>query len=290
MRGSRLLLVLLVLTALTLTALDGRAGGGADGGADGGGPFAALRRGADTVFGPAQRAVGGAAASTGRALSGLSRLGDSREDTERLERENARLRAQLRETDALRRSDAQLKALLKVRAVGDHPVVPARVVSMGSTLGFGWTATLDAGSRDGVRPGQTVLTGEGLVGRTKRVGPFTSTVVLLVDPGFTVGGRTARLGGVGLVSGEGVEGLRYDVVDADAQVRVGDVVTTTASDTFVPDVPIGRVRAVLTRASALTRVAEVEPFVDVRALDLVGVVVGPARTGVRAPLPAGGAR
>ncbi len=177
MRGSRLLLALLVLTALTLTALDG---------GDEGGPFAALRRGADTVLGPAQRTVGGAVSATGRALGGL---GDGQADTRRLERENARLRAQLRETEALRRSDAELKALLKVRAVADADVVPARVVSVGSSLGFAWTATLDAGSRDGLRPGQTVLTGAGLVGRTKRVGPFTCTVVLLVDPGFTVGGR-----------------------------------------------------------------------------------------------------
>ena len=86
-----------------------------------------------------------------------------------------------------------------------------------------------------------MLTGEGLVGRTKRVGPYTSTVVLLVDPDFTVGGRLSRLGGVGLVSGQGAGGLRYELIDADAQVRVGDVLTTTASDTFVPDVPVGRV-------------------------------------------------
>lgn len=276
MRGPRLIVVLLVLSALTLIALDGRSGDG--------GPVAALRRGADTVFGPAQRAVGGAASATGRALSGLPRLSGYAEDNARLEAENAQLRARLRETDALRRSQEQLQALLKSRAVGDYPVVPARVVSVGSTLGFAWTATIDAGSRDGLAADQTVLTGDGLVGRTKRVGPFTSTVVLLVDPESTVGGRLSRTGGVGLVSGEGPQGLRYELIDADAQVREGDVVTTTASDTYVPDVPVGRVREVLTQASALTRVAVVEPFVDVRELDLVGVVVGSARTGTRRPL------
>lgn len=276
MRGSRLLLVLLVLTALTLTALDGRAGAGS--------PFDTLRRGADTVFGPAQRAVGGTAGTVGRALGGLPRLGGHQEDNRRLEQENARLRAMLRETDGLRRSQRELERLLASRAVGSYPVVPARVVAVGSTLGFAWTATIDAGSRDGLEVDQTVLTGDGLVGRTKRVGPFTSTVVLVVDPAFTVGGRLSRLGGVGLVTGQGADGLRYELIDADAQVRKGDVVTTTASDTFVPDVPVGRVSEVLTQASALTRVAEIEPFVDVRALDLVGVVVGPARTGPRKAL------
>jgi rod shape-determining protein MreC len=271
----RLLLVLLVLSALTLSALDARGGLA---------PFDTLRRGADAVFGPAQDTVGSAARTTGRALGGLPRLGSYRQDNARLERENEQLRSRLRETDALRRSDAQLKALLALRAVGRYPVVPARVVALGSTLGFEWTATIDAGSRDGVRPDQTVLAGQGLVGRTKRVGPFSSTVVLLVDPGSTVGGRLARLGGVGLVTGDGGDGLRYELVDADAQVRVGDVVDTAGSDTFVPDVPVGRVTSVLPQASALTRVVAVQPFVDVRSLDLVGVVVGAVRNGPRAVL------
>ena len=42
MRGPRLLLVLLLLTAFTLTAIDARSGEG--------GPFDALRRGVDTVL------------------------------------------------------------------------------------------------------------------------------------------------------------------------------------------------------------------------------------------------
>lgn len=279
MRGPslRLLLVLLVLTAFTLTAVDYRAGEGS--------PFDALRRGSDTVFGPAQRTVGGAARSVGNALGGLPRLGRYQEDNRRLEQENARLRALLRETDGLRRTDAELKKLLKLRAVGQYAVVPARVVSVGSALGFEWTATIDAGSRDGLKPGQTVLTGDGLVGRTKRVSPFTAVVVLVVDPTFTVGARLQRLGGVGLASGLGSGGMQYELIDQDAQVRAGDVLATTQSDTFVPDVPVGRVTQVTGGARTLTRTTRVDPFVDVSSLDLVGVVVGPARTAPRTPVP-----
>lgn len=273
MRGSRLLLAVLVLSALTLTVLDR---------SDGGGPFGVLRRAADTVLGPAQTAVGGAASSVGRAIGAVT--GVDADEVSRLEQENARLRSTLREAEGLQRTAAQVQALLKVRAVADYPVVPARVVGVGSALGFARTVTLDAGSRDGVRVGQTVLAGGGLVGRTKRVGPFTSTVVLLDDPEFTVGGRLTRLGGVGLVHGNGAGGLRLEIVDADARVVVGDVVQTTSSGTFVPDLPVGRITRVLDGGSALTRLAEVEPFVDLGALDVVGVVVGPARTGPRTPV------
>lgn len=271
----RMLLALLVLTALTLTVLDSRTSSS---------PFEALRRGAATVFGPAQQALGGATQATGRALGRVTQLGASGSEASRLQRENAALRAQLHSTDGLRRGEAELRALLKTPAVAHYPVVPARIVAVGSSLGFEWTATLDAGSRDGVKPDQTVLSGDGLVGRTKRVGPWTSTVVLLVDPQFTVGARLAGRGGIGLATGDGASGLRCELVDADAQVTPGDVVMTSGSGTFVPDVPVGRVTALAPRASALTKAVTVAPYADVRALDLVGVVVGPVRTAPRSAL------
>ena len=195
MRGPRLLLVLLLLTAFTLTALDVRSGEGS--------PFDALRRGADAVLGPAQRAVGGAA-----------------------------------------------------RGVG--------------------------GLFDGIEPGQTVVAGDGLVGRTLRVGPFTATVLLLTDPGFTVGARLTREGTIGLATGDG-EGLAYSLVEG-GRIAQGDALLTTGSDTFVPGVPVGRVTSVDPDAGALVTTATVEPFVDVSSLDLVGVVTEPPRGTPRVPL------
>ena len=86
MRGSRrlrLTLVLLLLTAFTLTALDYNT--------QRTGPLAALRRGIDTVFGPVKRGLGTAASSAGNALGGLPRLGSYQRDNAELRRENDRL-------------------------------------------------------------------------------------------------------------------------------------------------------------------------------------------------------
>ena len=62
----------------------------------------------------------------------------------------------------------------------------------------------------------------------------------------------------------------------------GDALLTTGSDTFVPGVPVGRVTSVDTGRVVST--AQVEPFVDVTALDLVGVVTEPPRSTPRVPL------
>jgi rod shape-determining protein MreC len=279
LRGSprlRLLLVLLVLTAFTLTALDYRSTGG-------GSAFDAVRRGSDVVFGPAERALGGAARSVGSALGGLPRIGRYRGDVTKLKDENDRLRTQLRETDSLRRQAAEWNSLLGLRDAGGYTLLPAHVISVGSSLGFEWTATIDAGSRDHIAEGMTVVNGKGLVGRVKRVGPYTSVVVLVVDGDFNVGVRLIRSGQLGLVSGHGLKGLTYELIGQRARAEVGDVMDTSGS-TLAAGVPVGRVTSTSNDPNTPTLTGTLSPFVDVSTLDLVGVVTGGPRRSPRAPL------
>lgn len=268
MRGPRPLLALLVLTAVTLIALDARSGGSA---------FDGVRGAADAVLGPAQRAVGAAARTAGGVLDG-----GSEDELRRLRDENARLRGDLVRGEAAQRRADELDALLGLASAGTYTVVPARVTAVGSAFGFDLTVTIDAGSRDGVREGQTVLTGDGLVGRTTRVGPFTSSVLLVSDPGSTVGARLTREGTVGLATGDG-DGLVYELVEG-GTVSPGAALLTTGSATYVPGVPVGRVVAV-DPDRGLVVTARVDPFVDLFALDLVGVVVEPPRGTPRVPIP-----
>ncbi len=281
MRGSRrlrLLLVLLVLSAFTLTALDYRPGES---------PLDALRRGADTVFGPAQRALGGVARTVGGALGGLPSLGSKGSELADLRKRNQALEAQLRQTEDLRRQKAEWDGLLKVKDFGTYPLVPAHVSAISRSFGFEWTATIDVGSKDGVKEGQTVVSGLGLVGRTKRVGPYTTVVVLVLDKDFAVGARLQRTASFGITTGDGGRGgtMTFELVGQKGELRKGDVLLSSGSGTFVPGVPVGRVTAVDRSANALTRTATVQPFVDVTALDLVGVVVQQPRGIPRVPIP-----
>lgn len=267
---------MLVLTAFTLTALDYRSNGGSS-------AFDAVRRGSDTVFGPAQRAIGGVAHSVGSALGGLPRIGRYRDDNTKLRAENDRLRAQLRETDGLRRETAEWDALLGLKDSGGYTLAPARVISVGSSLGFEWTAVIDAGSRDGVQVNATVVNGKGLVGRVKRVGPYTSTVVLVVDGDFSVGVRLVRSGQLGLVTGHGRGALSYQLIGERARAEIGDAMYTSGS-TFKPGIPVGRVTSTNNDPNSPTLSGTLTPYVDVSSLDLVGVVLdGPRRT-PRVPL------
>jgi rod shape-determining protein MreC len=114
-----------------------------------------------------------------------------------------------------------------------------------------------------------------------RVGPFTSTVLLLTDPGFTVGARLDRQGTVGLATATAT-GLEFALVEG-GRLQEGDALLTTGLRHLrARACPVGRVTSV--DDGRLVSTAQVEPFVDVRALDLVGVVTEPPRSTPRVPL------
>ncbi|MEO7979900.1 MAG: rod shape-determining protein MreC [Sporichthyaceae bacterium] len=274
-RRTRVLLALLLVTSVSLITIDYR--GGDDS------PLNGVRSFAATLFGPVERVAAAIAKPVSDAVEGVSGLGDGRDEAARLDRQNKELRRRLR-TGALDRSRGQeLDDLLKVAGAGQYRIVPARVIAVGAAQTFSWTVTLDAGSRDGIRPDMTVLDGDGLVGRVKTVGPTTSTVLLAVDPESSVGVRLEASLEVGFTTGQGIRDqgdLDLRLLDGQSTVAPGDRLVTFGSqgDTpYVPGVPVGRVVTVSGSPGSQTRTAVVSPYVDFTSLDLVGVVVEPPR-------------
>jgi rod shape-determining protein MreC len=248
------------------------------------GPLGRVRSVAQTVFGPVERAADSAVRGTG---SLLSRWGHSPADRRRiaqLDAQVAALRSRIEtEPDAQTRA-AQLDKLLRLTSLGQLATVPARLIGLAPDQDGTWSATIDAGSRDGVRENQTVLDGDGLIGRTTAVGPDSSTVLLAVDPASTVGVRLAATGTIGTATGQDPRTLRVQFLDPQLQVEPGAVVVTlgSAGDApFVPGVPVGTVRTVVSTPGALTRTVLVTPYVDVTSADTVAVVVQPPRTDPR---------
>ncbi|MEU6410585.1 rod shape-determining protein MreC [Microbispora sp. NPDC046933] len=230
-------------------------------------PLEPLRAFGSAVYGGLEDA-----ASAGvRWVSGERRL-------EELERENARLRADLLAARGPTPSPA--------RADG-YRVVPAHVVGFGRD----GTVTVDTGSDGGVDRDMTVFDGNGLVGRILRSGPGTATVQLATASGASIGARLEGSREVGLVTGVPERGLmRLSLLDPAAEVKPGDRVVTLGSRNmrpYVPDVPIGTVVALEPAPDALTRTALVRPFARFTALDLVTVVLGPLPDGAAVDASAG---
>ena len=271
---ARAVLAPLVVLTVVLLVLDAAAGPG--------GTTDWLRGVAAAVLGPAERGASGLARALGDGGRGLT--GTSRKQLDSLQRENDALRLQVRTTEDDRRRLAELDALMRVSGLGRYPIVPARVVAVAPVHDDARRVTIDAGSGDGVRAGMSVLNGEGLVGRVLRAAPATCDVLLITDPGFSVGVRLEGTGRIGVATGAGSAPMRLSLLDAQTDVRRGARLVTLGSAgdrPFVPGVPVGEVRDVRVTPGTLSRSGTVTPYVDPARLDLVGVVVQPPRTDPR---------
>jgi len=274
-RRTRLLLALLLVTSVSLITVDYRGGERS--------PLDGVRAFAAAVFGPVEQGAAAIAGPVRDAVDSVSTLGDGREETVRLRRENQELTRRLRTSELDRNRAAEVDALLRLAGAGRYRVVPAQVIAIGPAQTFSWTVTVDAGTRDGVRADMTVLNGDGLVGRVKTAGPTTATVLLAVDPESSVGVRLEATMEVGFTTGQGVgDGGDLDLrlLDGQSTVVRGDRLVTFGSqgDTpYVAGVPVGSVRRVRGTPGSQTRTATVATYVDFTALDLVGVVVEPPR-------------
>jgi rod shape-determining protein MreC len=267
---ARVVLAVLLLTAFTLITLDYRSGSG--------GP---LRRVANAIVGPIENAVGDVARPIGSFFSGLGHLSGYKSDNARLRREVSQLRSQLRLTDAERARLADEEKLLHLDQLAQFRIVAANVSAVGGSLDFESTATIDVGSRDGITPDMTVIDGDGLVGKTLSVGPTTTTVLLADDVQFSAGARLESSQLIGHVDGGGHAPMRFTLLDSQGSIKVGSRLVTfgdIGQKPFVPEVPIGRVTRVVPTPGALTRTAEVAPYVAFDSLDVVGVVVSAPRT------------
>ncbi|HEY5049266.1 MAG TPA: rod shape-determining protein MreC [Acidothermaceae bacterium] len=274
-RRTRVVLALLLLTAFTLITLDYRSRGG--------GFFGSIRRTASSVFGPVERVAADVVRPVRHAVQAVGDVGSNNKQVTDLQKEVATLQQQLRLQPFDTARETELEQLLHVSAVGQYKLLYAQVIAVSATDGFEWTATIDAGSSDGLKANMTVLNGDGLVGRLKIVGSTTSTVLLAIDPEFNVGVRLPN-NAMGVVSGHGRSAMSMEMLDPTARVKVGDGLVTQGSldqSPFVWGVPVGSVISATNPLAGDVQTGEVKPYVDFSTLDLVGVVVEPPRVDPR---------
>jgi rod shape-determining protein MreC len=271
-KRTRTILGLLLLTSLTVVVLSLRGGGGA------------ARDSASGIFGPVENAASAVVRPVRDFLASISSLGSKDQQIADLQQQVDGLQQQLNTTQYDHNRAQELNDLLRLAGAGQYKTLPAQTIAYGPAQGFAWTVTIDVGSKDGVKVDQSVLNGQGLVGRVVATTSSTATVALLVDATSTVGARVESSMEVGFLNGTGdPRSLELQLLDPFAPVTVGDRLVSygVKGGAYVPGVPLGTITSVEGTPGQLTRIAKVQPFVDVTSLDLVGVVVQPPRTDPR---------
>ncbi len=263
---SRLTLIVLILSSVTVLTLDFRGAGVIDD----------VRGAAGTVFSPLEGAVDTVTNPFSDAWNGITGYDD-------LEAENEALRQRLDqiEGDEVRNEDAagQLEDLAELEDLsftGAIDTVVARVVS-GPQTNFEQSIQLDKGSDDGLAEGMPVVTEAGLVGRIVSITGSRSVVQLVTEAGFDLGVRHVPSQTVGFAQGAGIGApIRVDEgIGPSVEVEEGDALTTSgvSRSIFPPDIPVGRVTSIRSSADQLAQELAVEPLADLANLSYVRVML-----------------
>jgi rod shape-determining protein MreC len=264
----RLALAALLAATATVVTLDFRENPG--------GPLQRAQNLAISIVAPLQDGMGEVFRPIGDFLSSITEIGTLKRENAKLEAELERMTARQRRIPEIVRENAQLKELVGVQGKdwAATKTLAARVIANGPS-NHEWTAVLDKGSAEGVKKGMSVVSAQGLVGRTLTVAEHYTKVLLLIDPQHSVGARLTETGETGVMSGRSLEDMRFEFIDPNTAIKDGETVVTSGYDkgVYPPGIPIGRVSSVIEAPDGLSKTAFVQPVVDFSRLDVVLVLL-----------------
>ena len=274
---SRLLLVILLVTALFFITLDLRG--------------VSLTKGSrsvtQTILSPVQRTVSTIFSPIGRFFGDVKNFGKTNAELNQELALNKQLKGELAMAADTKGQLTQLKAVLDLAGRGNYKVVAARVIARGSASSFSQTITIDAGSSSGIHSDMTVISQNGLVGLVKSTTGSSAIVLLMSDPSFKVGVRIARSQSIGVLSGLGSTEYSLVLLDPAGTIKAGDTLLTNGSEgnkPFIPGVPVGAVVGVDNSADSLTQTATVNSYANLNDLGVVAVVLSAPTTAPSKPI------
>jgi len=212
-----------------------------------------------------------------------------RAENRRLREENQQLRVDSLQVSETATENQRLRRLLALQERLPLSTVSAEIIAR-EWGGWVRSLTVNRGRGDKVARLTAVISPEGLIGRVMEVRSGASVIQVLTDPTSTVGAHVVRTRTSGIVEGDprGTMRLKYMAREGGG-IQVGDlVVTSGAGGVFPRGIPVGRVRAIDDRGSALFHYAVLTPVVDFARVDEVLLLTGDTRQDVAAAFPTDG--
>ncbi len=183
-----------------------------------------------------------------------------------LETKNRELLEAKVKAESLAAENAALRKQLGILPAGKFILLPAAIIGADSAK-----IIIAAGTDSGVRPGQTVVIGETLLGVVDSATPKTSVVRRPTASGSKI---PAKIGEVrGLIAGEFNTGMLLTQVAQTEPIDVGDTVETSGEgDVPIPNLLIGQITKIKSRESDVFREAQVVSPVNLSDLSFVFIV------------------
>ena len=232
---------------------------------------------------PVQRALAETGVTTDRFVQAIGELdrirgenADLRAANDRLTLENARLA----EAAIAARQGASLEAAQRALP---YKTVTAPVIARDPS-GVLKTIVVGAGTDQGVRVDQVVLSEQGVVGRVSEAGSNYAKVILITDSASSVSALVQSSRASGIVRGQYGDALVMEWVLQSEPVKPGDIVVTAGlglggelRSLYPKGLVIGTVVDVTKAEVSAYQRAVVAPAVDLRKLENVLIVTEPAK-------------
>lgn len=203
------------------------------------------------------------AADVVRNISGLSEL---QAENLRLQQENIKLKEWYQTALLLEAENKSLRDLLNVKVEPHYKSVTARVLA-DSGNAFVKSALIAAGSHDGLKKGQAVLSGDGLVGRVTELGEQSARVLLITDINSRVPVLIEDTRQHAVLAGDNQDLAKLLYLPPDTTVNQGArIITSGHGGMFPPGLAIGKV--IKTKDGQI----RVQPFAEFTRMTHVRVI------------------
>jgi rod shape-determining protein MreC len=223
------------------------------------------------VFAEVQRTTTSGIGSVRDVWQNYFALQQTRQENQQLRTEVAQLRVGLQQERALAEQSRMLQKLLDMKMETPLKTTAAYVIAGAASPDFR-TATIDKGTRDGLKPDTAVISPAGVVGRIILPTSRAAKIQLLIDRDAAAGAVTERGRAQGVVVGTGTS-LRFDHVSGTADIKVGDRVATSGIEGIYPKgFEIGQIESIERRAGEFSAII-IRPTVEFSSLEAVLVVL-----------------
>jgi rod shape-determining protein MreC len=271
--------VLVVLVTASLILLTAYFGEGQDGG------LHSAQRGALGALSPIQEGASRVLKPFRDLFGWFGDTVDAKDQRDKAEAERDALRMQLADAqNRLREAEQQAKINERDTTGGmsRYGPVDARVY-LRSPSSWYQSLQINKGTSDGVREGDPVINGAGLVGKVETATGGSAVVTLITDPEFATGGITSVSREPGsVIPAVGAPGdLLFKFVDNATEVKMGEIVYTAGTisnrleSRYPRAIPIGIVDRIDIGDGELDRRIHIKPAADLTRVDKVQVLTEP---------------
>ena len=239
-----------------------------------GGQLQPIENVVQAVLSPIERAASGVFGGVGNLFGAVRDLNELRTRNAELDKQNQDLLTEIAQLRGLQGENSTLRQLLNFTQENPTYKYQTAAVIGRDPSPYLRFITINAGSREGLKPGMPVVTaGSTLIGRVAEVGFRSAKVQLLNDLSSAVNVRLQTTNVTGLAQGQQDGSLLVQYLPLNTQVITNDIALTSGLGGNLPrNLVVGQVTGVDKKDFEVAQSAQLRPAADYDRLDVVLVI------------------